>query len=106
MAISNDKLVLLSAKTKIPIHTIPSHDLCQWSAIGHDGLVLEFRSSKQWTLLTPSVDSLKQLSTALWEVIDIGGAGAGGGNAMLDNAHIQRDILDYGKCFNIAKIDC
>lgn len=112
LAISNEKLVLLSAKTKLPLLSMPSHDLYQWSAMGHDGLVLEFRGSKPWTLLTPSVDSLKQLTTALWEVIDVGGGGGGGpggvggggatgGKSMMHDgvagAHIQRDILDFGK---------
>jgi hypothetical protein len=94
LAISTDKLVLLSGKNKLPLLTVPSEDLCQWSAIGHEGLVIEFRAATKWTILTPSVDSLKQLSMALWEVVDISGAGGGAGIAMLDNVH--RDILDFG----------
>lgn len=95
LAISTDKLVLLSAKTKLPLLSVPSEDLCQWSSIGHEGLVIEFRAASKWTILTPSVDSLKQLSMALWEVVDVSGSGVGAGIAMLDNVH--RDILDFGK---------
>ena len=90
LGISNDKLILLNFKTKQPVQSQPVSEICQWSGMGHDGLVLEFRGSKPWTILTPSVDNLKSVTAALWEVTDVG-------VKSLDSAHLQRDILDFGE---------
>ena len=57
---------------------------------GHDGLVLEFRGSKsKWTLMAPSVDNLKVLTAALWEVMDMDGR-------FMNFSPLQKDILDFG----------
>ena len=93
LGISAEKVVLLDRATKTLLNCHPLRELQQWSTgVGkrHDGLVLEFRGSKPWTLLAPSVGQLKSVTSALWEVMDMEGR-------FLENTIVQRDVLDFGK---------
>lgn len=94
LGIAHDKVVLLDNKTKLLLQRQPISDLQEWSTgCGkyHDGLVLEFRGSKPWTLMAPSVDNLKAVTAALWEAMDMEGR-------FLDSASmLQRDVLDFGE---------
>ena len=93
LGISAEKVVLLDRATKTLLTSHPLRELQQWSTgVGkrHDGLVLEFRTSKSWSLLAPSVAQLKSVTSALWEVMDMEGR-------FLENTIVQRDVLDFGK---------
>ena len=93
LGIGSEKLVLLDNKTKLLLHTHPLSDLQEWrtgSGRGHDGLVLEFRASKPWNLSAPSVDNLKSVTAALWDVMGLD-------NRFLENSNFPRDMLDFGK---------
>ena len=95
LGISHDKVVLLDSKSKILAGSQPIRELSDWSTgsgKGHDGLILEFRGTKPWTLTTPSVDNLKSVTAALWEAMDIEGR-------FLDTSTLQKDGLDFGKEF-------
>ena len=93
LGINAEKVVLLDRATKTLLNSHPLRELQQWSTgVGkrHDGLVLEFRGSKPWTLLAPSVGQLKSVTSALWEVMDMEGR-------FLENTIVQRDALDFGE---------
>ena len=93
LGISSEKVVLLNARTKLMIQTHPIHELKEWSTgmgKAHDGLILEFRASKPWTLMAPSIDNLKSVTAALWEAMDTEGR-------FLETAAPQRDLLDLGE---------
>ena len=88
-------MVLLDCKTKLLLRSHPISELQEWSTgsgKGHDGLVLEFRGTKPWTLMAPSVENLKSVTAALWEIMDMDGR-------FLESA-VQRDVLDFGKALD------
>ena len=94
LGISSEKVVLLNEKTKLTVQDRPIRELQEWSTgtgKAHDGLILEFRASKPWTLLAPSIENLKSVTAALWEAMDTEGR-------YLESAAPQRDLmLDFGE---------
>ena len=93
LGINSEKFVLLDSKTKTTLRTCPILDLQQWSTgngKGHSGLVLEFRGSKPWNLVAPSVDDLKSVTSTLWDVMDISGR-------FLERTPLHRDVLNFGE---------
>ncbi len=100
LGIGHEKVILLDNKTKLLLRSHPISELQEWSTgsgKGHDGLVLEFRGSKPWTLMAPSIENLKAVTAALWEVMDMEGR-------FLESASLQRDVLDFGKLIIKIKI--
>ena len=100
LGISNERIVLLDNKTKLLLHSHPISEIHQWTTgigKGHDGLTLEFRGSKsKWQLTAPSVDNLKVMTAALWEVMDMEGR-------FLNCTPLQKDILDFGEYCSMDK---
>ena len=65
-------MILLDNKTKLLLQTHDIHELQEWSTgTGRnlDGLKLEFRGSKPWSLVAPSCERLKSITGALLDVM-------------------------------------
>ncbi|CAH1784522.1 unnamed protein product, partial [Owenia fusiformis] len=76
LGISTEKMILLDNKTKSLTRSEIITNLYDWSTVGgkiHDGLKFEFRGTKPWTLITSSQESLKNVTTSLWEAMDLSG---------------------------------
>lgn len=85
--------MLLDTKTQLPVKSQQLRDMEDWlSGTGkaHDSLVLEFRGTKPWTLVMPSVDCLKSVTAAIWEALDVDGR-------FLTNGALQRDSFEFGE---------
>ncbi|WAR21471.1 PLCE1-like protein [Mya arenaria] len=66
-------------------------DLDEWrtgSGKSHDGLVLEFRGTKTWTLSMLSSDSLKSVTAVLWDALDMHGR-------FLNSTTLRRESFEF-----------
>ncbi|KAK6186334.1 hypothetical protein SNE40_008387 [Patella caerulea] len=91
LAVSCDKIVLLDSKTKAIAKSQNIRDLEDWltgSGKTHDGLVLEFRGNKPWTLNMATIENLKSVTAAIWEALDLDGR-------FLNNGTLHRDSLEF-----------
>ncbi|KAK3593089.1 hypothetical protein CHS0354_038127 [Potamilus streckersoni] len=91
LGITNDKVILLDSKTKLLTKTQSIRDLDEWrtgSGKLHDGLVLEFRGTKTWTLSMASLDNLKSVTAVLWDALDMDGR-------FLSNGTLRRDSFEF-----------
>ncbi|XP_071091113.1 1-phosphatidylinositol 4,5-bisphosphate phosphodiesterase epsilon-1-like [Haliotis cracherodii] len=91
LGIASEKIVLLDNKTKLLAKSQNIRNLEDWlSGTGkaHDGLVLEFRGSKPWALVMPTLDNLKSVTAAIWQALDMDGR-------FLNNGTLRRDSFEF-----------
>ena len=93
LGISRTSIVLLDIKT----HTVAKQqkiaDIDDWLSPNnksHDSLMLEFRGTKPWTLVMSSLDSLKSVTAAIWEALDMDGR-------FIKHGALRRDSFEFGK---------
>lgn len=93
LGISSEKVILLDNKSKCLAKTQNISDLDEWrtgSGKSHDGLVLEFRGTKTWTLSMLSPDSLKSVTAVLWDALDMHGR-------FLNSSTLRRESFEFGE---------
>ncbi|KAH3786899.1 hypothetical protein DPMN_165014, partial [Dreissena polymorpha] len=91
LGISSEKVILLDNKSKCLAKTQNISDLDEWrtgSGKSHDGLVLEFRGAKTWTLSMLSPDSLKSVTAVLWDALDMHGR-------FLNSSTLRRESFEF-----------
>ncbi|XP_053407871.1 uncharacterized protein LOC123546334 isoform X3 [Mercenaria mercenaria] len=91
LGISSERVILLDNKTKILAKSQNISDLDEWrtgSGKAHDGLVLEFRGTKIWTLSMLSPDSLKSVTAVLWDALDMHGR-------FLNSTTLRRESFEF-----------
>lgn len=82
----------MDSKSKLLIQMHQAKELYEWNAgVGksHNGIILEFRASKPWILVAPSVENLKSLTAALWDMVGVA-------SRPMDGLPFHRDVLDFG----------
>jgi hypothetical protein len=92
LGISSERVILLDNKTKILAKSQNISDLDEWrtgSGKAQDGLVLEFRGTKIWTLSMLSPDSLKSVTAVLWDALDMHGR-------FLNSTTLRRESFEFG----------
>ena len=92
MGISSEKVILLDNKSKLLAKTQSISDLDEWrtgSGKCHDGLVLEFRGAKTWTLSMLTPDSLKSVTAVLWDALDMHGR-------FVNSSTLRRESFEFG----------
>lgn len=73
-------------------------ELVEWSAgFGkhHDIIVLEFHGSKPWILLAPSMETVKAIMTAIWDVVGVT-------NRRVDSLPFRRNMFNFGKAIRCS----
>ncbi|XP_052770885.1 1-phosphatidylinositol 4,5-bisphosphate phosphodiesterase epsilon-1-like [Mya arenaria] len=91
LGISSEKVILLDNKSKSLTKSQNISDLDEWrtgSGKSHDGLVLEFRGTKTWTLSMLSSDSLKSVTAVLWDALDMHGR-------FLNSTTLRRESFEF-----------
>lgn len=92
LGISSTNIILLDLKTHAVVKTQKICDIDDWlspSIKVHDSLMLEFRGTKPWTLMMSSMESLKSVTAAIWEALDMDGR-------FINNGALRRDSFEFG----------
>ncbi|XP_025096603.1 1-phosphatidylinositol 4,5-bisphosphate phosphodiesterase epsilon-1-like isoform X4 [Pomacea canaliculata] len=91
LGISSTNIILLDLKTHAVVKTQKICDIDDWlspSIKVHDSLMLEFRGTKPWTLMMSSMESLKSVTAAIWEALDMDGR-------FINNGALRRDSFEF-----------
>lgn len=92
LGVGPEKLILMETKSNLLLQAHQANDLREWSAgVGkaRNGIILEFRASKPWILVAPSVENLKSVTAALWDMV-------GTASRPMDGLPFHQDVLDFG----------
>ena len=93
LGISRTSILLLDVKTHAVVKQQKICDIDDWLSPNHkshDSLMLEFRGSKPWTLVMSSLESLKSVTAAIWEALDMDGR-------FLNHGALGRDSFEFGE---------
>ena len=93
LGISQTNILLLDVKTHAVAKQQKICDIDDWLSPNnksHDSLMLEFRATKPWTLVMSSLESLKSVTAAIWEALDMDGR-------FLNNGALRRDSFEFGE---------